>query len=410
MRNREKGGYPVSTLGDTEIAIVGGGPVGMVAALSLHKRGVSVVVIEAEPDRLRAEWRGSTLHPPTLEILDDLGVAAPILESGVRLDRMVYRDLEIDKEASFPYALLAEHTRFPFRLQYEQYKVIRHLKEALKVRGVPVLYEHTVTAVEQDSSGVTLAIDAGGTESTLKAEWLLAADGAHSEVRKALQVDFPGFTYPTQSLVVATPFAIEDHVDDLPPVSYWSGPRGRVSVIRTPDIWRIAMTTELGVDETYEYQGNNPHPAFFDGLRMLLGGTVDISSIGIEQHQFYRSHQRLAATFRVGRVLLAGDAAHLSSTTGGMGLNSGIHDAHQVAVAFESRDQDAALRKYAQGRRAAAEKLIQPMTTNSRTETDLLDLSQREARLDALRRQAADPVAAREHLYKAAMLGAAGLH
>lgn len=399
----------MSTIGNTEVAIVGGGPVGMVAALSLHKRGVPVVVIESEPDRLRAEWRGSTLHPPTLEILDDLGVAGPILENGVRLDRMVYRDLEIDKEASFPYALLAEHTRFPFRLQYEQYKVIRHLKDALKASGVPVLYRHTVTAFEQDDTGVKLTVDADGKQHVLAAEWLLAADGAHSATRRSLGVEFPGFTYPTQSLVVATPFPLEEHVADLPPVSYWSGPRGRVSVIRTPDIWRVAMTTKLGVDDSYEYAGDNPHPAFSDGLNLLLGGKVDTASIGIEQHQFYRSHQRLAATFRVGRVLLAGDAAHLSSTTGGMGLNSGVHDAHQFAVAFESGGTDASLLAYAQGRRAVAERLVQPMTTNNRSDTDLLDISHREARLDELRRQAADPAAARDHLYDAAMLRAAGL-
>lgn len=399
----------MSTSLDARVAIVGGGPAGMVAALALHQRGVAVTVIESDPDQVRSEWRGSTLHPPTLEIFDDLGFAEPILENGVRLERMVYRDLELEEEASFPYELISEFTRFPFRLQYEQYKVLRHLKDALVANDIPVLYEHTVTEFAQDDEAVTIKIESHGTTTTLKAEYLLAADGAHSTVRKSLKLDFPGFTYPTQSLIVATPFEFESHVDGLPPVSYWSGPRGRVSVIRTPDIWRLAISTGLSVDDEYEYHGDNPHPAFVDGMNLLLDGAVDPLSIEIKQHQFYRSHQRLASKLRVGRVLLAGDAAHLASTTGGMGLNSGVHDAHQFAVAFEKDDLDAALDAYAEGRRSVAEKLVQPMTTDNRAGTDLLDRTHRLTRLKELQVQASHHGTARDHLYRAAMLGAAGL-
>lgn len=394
---------------DTRVAIVGAGPVGMVAALGLHRIGVPAIIIESEPDQVRSEWRGSTLHPPTLEIFDELGIADPILEHGVRLERMVYRDLELGGEASFPYDAISDETRFPFRLQYEQYKVLRHLKDALVERGIPVLYEHTVTRFEQDDASVSITVEAEGREQTIRAEWLLAADGAHSIVRKSLGIEFPGFTYPTQSLVVATPLAFEQYVDDLPPVSYWSGPRGRVSVIRTPDVWRIAITTSLGVDDDYEYNGDNPHPSFIDGMNLLLKGAIDPLTIELKQHQFYRSHQRLASTFRVGRVLLAGDAAHLASTTGGMGLNSGVHDANQLVQAFGRDDLDTALTAYAEGRRSISEKLVQPMTTDNRTGTDLLDPRHRQQRLDDLRAEAGNPATAREHIYRAAMLGASGL-
>jgi 3-(3-hydroxy-phenyl)propionate hydroxylase len=381
----------------------------MVAALGLHRIGVPAIVIESAPDEVRTEWRGSTLHPPTLEIFDELGIADPILEHGVRLERMVYRDLELDGEASFPYSVIAEETRFPFRLQYEQYKVLRHLKDALAERAIPVLYEHRVTGFDQSDDSVAITVESHGAEQTLRAEWMIAADGAHSIVRKALGVEFPGFTYPTQSLVVATPLALENYVSDLTPVSYWSGPRGRVSVIRTPDIWRVAITTNLGVDDEYEYTGDNPHPSFIDGMGLLLNNAVAPHTIELKQHQFYRSHQRLASTFRVGRVLLAGDAAHLASTTGGMGLNSGVHDAHQLVLAFTQDDTDTALNAYAEGRRTVSEKLVQPMTTDNRTGTDLLDPAHRKQRLDDLRAQAADPVSAKEHIFRAAMLGASGL-
>src|SRR5690625_7695488 len=80
-----------------EVAIVGGGPVGLVTALALHHHGIEATVIEAKPDEDNSEWRGSTLHPPTIKMLDDLGVGAPILENGVRLSSLVYRDLELDE-------------------------------------------------------------------------------------------------------------------------------------------------------------------------------------------------------------------------------------------------------------------------------------------------------------------------
>ena len=393
----------------TQVAVVGGGPVGMVAALALHAKGVGVMVVEAEPDQYRAEWRGSTLHPPTLEIFDELGIADPILSDGVRLTHMVYRDLELPIEAAFPYQPLEDATRFPFRLQYEQYKVIRHLKAKLKELEIPVLYEHTLTSFEQHDHGVRLNIDTHESSMHIDAEWVLAADGAHSAVRKQLEMPFPGFTYPTQSLVVATPFLLEEYVEDLPPVSYWNGPRGRVSVIRTPDIWRIAITTDLSVDDSYEYLGDNPHPSFIDGMQLLLKGAVDPREIPLAQHQFYRSHQRLADQFRVGRVFLAGDAAHLSSTTGGMGLNSGVHDAYQFAQAFDRDDLDAALEDYAEGRRAASEKTIQPMTTSNRMGTDLLDREHREARIKELQEQANDPSRAYSFVANSSMIYSHGL-
>lgn len=392
----------------TQVIIAGGGPVGLLAALSLHQRGVRVLVLESSADERRAEWRGSTLHPPTLEILDDLGIADPVLDGGVRVDQLVYRDLELPGEASFSYEHIADLTRFPFRLQYEQYKIINLLKEALTAAKVPVFYEHVVTAVAQDNESVTVRATSAGEETTFTGDWLLAADGAHSEIRKSLGIEFPGFTYPTQSLVVATGLQLDNYVD-LPPVSYWTGPWGRLSAIRTPDIWRVTITTSLGTNEDFDFRDGNPHPLFVQSMELLLGTKIAAKKFEIQQHQVYRSHQRLASSFDHGRVYLAGDAAHLTSTTGGMGLNSGIHDAHQFALAFREDDLRTALGAYAFGRRRVAEETVQPVTTGTRKGVDLLDRDRRQARLDELRRQAKDPRSAREHIFDAAMLGAAGV-
>src|SRR5699024_4966176 len=146
---------------------------------------------------------------------------------------------------------------------------------------------------------------------------------AHSSVRNALGLEFSGFTYAAQSLVVATPFPFEKYVDQMTPVTYWSGPHGRVSTIRTPDLWRVAITTDVPAGELPDAHNTNPHHAFTNMVRTMFAGQVEPRAIELRQHQFYRSHQKVAETFRVGRVLLAGDAAHLASTTGGTGFNSG---------------------------------------------------------------------------------------
>ncbi len=392
------------------IIIVGGGPVGMVTALALERRGIPAVILESGPDELRSEWRGSTIHPPTAEILDDLGLAPQILDNAVHLDRLTYRDLELSGEASFNYSLLDGLTRFPFRMQYEQYKLVRLLKSTLVEHNIETRYDHEVVDLRQDDAGVALEVDVAGERRTFTSNWVIGTDGAHSTVRKVLGVPFPGFTYPFQSLVAATPFAFDEYLPGLSPVSYWTGPRGRFSLIRTPDVWRIAVSTSTTADETYVREGDRPHADFLAGVDLLLSGKVDPLGIELQQHQMYRTHQRLAETFKIGRVLLAGDAAHLTSTTGGMGLNSGIHDASALANAFGTPDENAALEEYAEGRRRLAEQVIQPMTTQRRQGTDLSNMDARRERLANLISLASNEETAREHLVGTSMLHVSGLN
>ena len=397
------------TAGAEPVYIVGGGPVGMITALELESYGIQATILESGADELRSEWRGSTLHPPTIEILDGLGLSADILNEGVRLERLCYRDLELEGEASFEYNLLAGLTRFPFRVQFEQYKLIRLLKRALNERRVETRYGCAVVGLHQDDDGVELEVESGSARDTIRSRWAIGADGAHSTVRKAVQVSFPGFTYPFQSLVVATRFPFDVYLPDVSPVTYWTGPRGRFSLIRTPDIWRIALTTDTRSGEAFVRQGSQPHSHFISDVELLFRGKVDPLEMKLEQHQMYRTHQRLAATFRCKNVLLAGDAAHLSSTTGGMGLNSGIHDAHALANAFGQHDRESSLTAYADGRRRMAEEIIQPLTTSSRQGTDLSSVAARADRLANLVNLASDPSKAQQYLVRASMLDVAGL-
>ncbi len=388
---------------EAPVAVLGGGPVGMVTALALARRDIPVVVFERGDDEVRSEWRGSTVHPPTLELLDELDLAAPMLKEAVRVRRLDYRDLELEESARFPYELLEGETRYPFRLQYEQYKLVRQLRRAVaEAPNVDIRFGHDVVGLRQDDTRVELELAVGDDRTVVACQWAVAADGAHSTARKLLDVPFPGFTYPFLSLVVATPFRFEDVVPDLGEVGYWSGPRGRFSLIRTPDVWRAALSTDTGVDEE---PPPGTHPDFLADVRLLLPGQQDPGELPLSQHQMYRSHQRLAASFRIGRVLLAGDAAHLSSTTGGMGLNSGIHDGVAVATALAAPDPEAATAEYAQRRRSIAERFVQPATTESRTSADAVDSAGRRERLIRLRALADDPAEARKYLRRVSMLG-----
>ncbi|MEH1029515.1 NAD(P)/FAD-dependent oxidoreductase [Micromonospora profundi] len=385
------------------VVVLGGGPVGMVTALALARRDIPVIVLERGPDEVRSEWRGSTVHPPTTELLDELDLAAPLLKEAVRVHRLDYRDLELTESACFSYEALEGETRYPFRLQYEQYKLVWLLRRAVaETPNVDIRFGHDVVGLRQDDTHVELDVTVDGAPSVVSAQWVVAADGAHSTARKLLDVPFPGFTYPTLSLVVATPFRFEDAVPDLGAVGYWSGPKGRFSLIRTPDIWRAALSTGTGVDDE---PPSGTHPAFLAAVDLLLGGTPDARELPLSQHQTYRSHQRLAESFRIGRVLLAGDAAHLSSTTGGMGLNSGIHDAVAVAIALAEPDPDTATSEYAQRRRSIAERFVQPTTTENRTSADGVELAGRRERLLRLRALADNPEDARNYLRRVSMLG-----
>jgi 3-(3-hydroxy-phenyl)propionate hydroxylase len=395
---------------DTAVVVVGAGPVGLVAALGFAAHGVDCVVFEAGPRELRPEWRGSTLHPPTLEILDRIGLADRAVQGGVRVDALQYRDLVLDHVVTINLTVLEGRTTYPFRLQYEQYKLLRQLRDAAGTSAhVAIHYEHEVVGVEpgDDATAARVTVERpDGTRHRVSARWVVAADGSHSTIRRALGVTMTGDTHPMSSLVVASDLAFDEAVPGLGPVSYWSGPGGRLSLIRTPDTWRVALTiSRLVVGDDVV------HPDFL-GAMALLVGVRDWTDL--RQHQTYRSHQRVADTFQVGRVVLAGDAAHLTATTGGMGLNAGVHDAHELVGAIApaivgGTDDHAAAAAAAASRQRIALELVQPATRAARLSADVTDEQTRKKRLDELQAIADDPIRLTDFVTTASMLDAVDL-
>ena len=396
-----------------QVIIAGAGPVGLVTALGLAQKGIKVLVLEKNSVEVPPQWRGSTIHPPTLAIFDELGLANEIIEGAIKVEVLQYRDLEIADVVNFDYDCLDGLVKFPFRLQYEQYKVLKLLRNTAAANpNIELKYDSVIDSVSQNSDGVSVQVANNGATNILRAGWLVGADGSHSAVRKALDIELDGFTYPYPTTVVATPFKFEDKFPGLAPVTYWSGPTGRLSMIRTPDIWRIAMTTPLeGVDIASDDRGSISEPSqdFIIAIELLLKllPGVTLTDLELKQYEVYRSHQRIAREFSVKRIALAGDAAHLTTTNGGMGLNSGVQDAAALVkalVAAIAQNSDLPISQYAKERKEFCANFLQPTTTTNHKTVDNPDYEARKSRLTELLADTNNPEIVKQVIGRASMI------
>ena len=191
------------------VIVVGAGPVGLTAALALGRRGIPTVLVTAEPE-LVMELRGSTFHPPTLDLLDEFGVVPRMIDVGLKAPTWQFRDRETGPVATFDLSMLAGDTNHPYRVQCEQWKLMRFLEEELrKLPGSDIRFGHEVTSVRPDDESVTVTAETSSGPVSLTGRYVIAADGARSAVRRSLAVDFEGFTYPELFLIASTDFRFE---------------------------------------------------------------------------------------------------------------------------------------------------------------------------------------------------------
>lgn len=257
------------------VIIAGSGPAGSALALYLAQRNIPVLVLEKEPS-LPIDLRASTFHPPSLEMLNQLGVAAPMIARGLVVDRYQYRDRRTGDVAGFDMSLIADETLLPFRLQLEQYEM-------------------------------TLLVNR------------MLADYHCAEVRFGHQV--LGFTYDEKFLVASTDFPFEEAFDQLAWVNYVADPEEWCVILRTDKLWRVLWPTDPAIEDEQHFLRDHY-------LQGRLHHLHDISGdYNIGHRTLYHVHQRVAETYYRGRVALVGDACHINNPLGGMGMNGGLHDA-----------------------------------------------------------------------------------
>ena len=310
-----------------DVVIVGAGPVGLCLALLLSERGIAVRVLEAER-AVNRDLRASTFHPPTLDLLEPFGVTEDLIGQGLICPHWQIRLHPSGERAVFDLAVLADDTRHPYRLQCEQWKLSTALLErVLRSPRVQVDFGARVKAVVADDGGVTVELTTSTGRERLRAAYVVGCDGARSIVREFVGIEFEGAAYPETTLLATTVFPFEQHLEGLSNVSYCWKDGGNFSLLKVPGRWRVSIYP----DESLPLDAQMTEQALDTSLQAIVPRSEPYE---IREPRPYRVHMRLASSYRRGRVLLAGDAAHLNAPAGGMGLNGGIHDAFELSAAL----------------------------------------------------------------------------
>ncbi len=384
-----------------QVLVAGAGPVGTTAAFRLAQAGIDVLVVEALP-ACPDDMRASTMHPPTLDMLDTLGVLPELEAQGLRAPVYHYRNRRSGEVIAFDMGELSDVSAHPYRLQCEQFKLARLMVKRLEaLRPGTVKFLHRLVGVQQDADGVTVQLETPFSIETVRADYLIGADGANSSVRKWTGTDFDGFTYPERFLTLSTDYPIEQHFDRLVSVNYVADLEEWCVLLRVPAFWRILVPTHSAMSDQ-ELLSDAYKNAVVERLAMN-GAAVQTS-----HRTLYRVHQRVAKQFRAGRILLAGDAAHLNNPLGGFGMNSGIHDVWNLTgrllqILQEQGDADQLLDQYDRQRRSIAHSFVQSQTIENKRLLESGDGEQRSAMEIQLEGVARDPERRRAYLMRQSM-------
>ena len=381
----------------SRVIVAGAGPVGLTAATLLARAGIPVTVLEAGP-ALSLESRASTFHPPTLDMLDELGATAPLIAQGLIAPVLQYRTRQ-ELIAAFDFGLIADATRHPYRVQAEQFKLTAILLDiAATYPDFDIRFGAEVTSVTQDARGVQVHLSSN---EVVQGAWLIAADGASSPSRKSLGVAFEGFTWDERFLVVSTPFDFAAHIPGLSSVSYVADPERWHFYLQIPGLWRMMFPVAPGLSD----EAAIAHAHVQDMMASLIPGRrgYDVSHVTL-----YRVHQRTAAQYRVGRVFLAGDAAHVNNPLGGMGMNGGIHDAWNIATrladAWHGNAPEASLDLYERQRRTVNLEYVQAQTIRNKRNLEAKDPAAFQDFQARMRRTVTDRAASHAYLLDIAMI------
>jgi 3-(3-hydroxy-phenyl)propionate hydroxylase len=388
------------------IIVVGAGPVGVVAGLACAQNGFTVTLLEAE-SKVDDSPRAATTHPATLEMIDRLGLIEPFIAQGLVARYFHFWDRPArTRVAEFDHDLLRDETRFPFVVQTEQHKLAN--MGLVRLRDYPesdIRFETRVTAVRQDAGTVTATAEGPNGTEEFRADYLIGADGGRSTVRKALDIEFEGYTWPERFLI----FTVMDDFQQLLDCcyrNYFADPQEWVNLFKIAGDdgkgrWRICFPAQ--VNEPDEHALNEV--AIHDRIQHAF---PKAGPYNLVHRNLYKTHQRVAAKFRVGRVFLSGDAAHVNNPIGGLGLNCGIHDAMELADTLRQfvggPADESLLERYERRRRTMNIEFVQQATVANKKRLEESDPKVRRANMDELRARSEDPVRHKEFLMRTSLI------
>jgi 3-(3-hydroxy-phenyl)propionate hydroxylase len=376
-----------------QVLVVGGGPVGAVTAYALARAGIDVLLVEAAND-CHEDMRASTIHPPTLDMLAELDLLDTLEAQGLRAPVYQYRNRRTNEVLNFDMGELADISEHPYRLQCEQFKLARLATSQIADRAK---FGERLIYCEADDTGVNVVCERALDVARYRADYVIAADGANSLVRKLLGVQFEGFTYPEKFLTLSTTYPIDKHFNDLEHVAYVADRDEWCVLLRVPEFWRVLVPANSDLSDEDVLSDTNKNGVFSG----LLG--IDGKAIETSHRTIYRVHQRVAQSYNHGRVILAGDAAHLNNPLGGFGMNSGIHDAWNLVdklkrILIDREAAEPLLALYDRQRRTIMNEFVQAQTIANHD--DMVDA---DARQEKLAKVLADPESRRAYLLRQSM-------
>ncbi|MFY9692204.1 MAG: FAD-dependent monooxygenase [Xanthobacteraceae bacterium] len=393
------------------VIVVGAGPVGVIATLALVRKGIPVLLIEAEPEPVE-DQRAATIHAPTLEMLADLGLRqqafADDASGGFQAPLFQFRDRATGElVATFDIRLLEGEVPYPFVLQWEQYKLVRAALPLLAENGLAeVRFATKLIGLTQHAGYVDVTVETRGEVEKLCGAYVIGTDGGRSTVRRLAEIEFEGFTWEERFIKIATSFDFVSAGTGYCTRNYFSDPDEWLNLFKVkgngpPGYWRGIMPVPF--DESDE------QAISMDSIQRRLHGIYDKSGdFDIPYFALYTVHQRVAATFNKARVLLAGDAAHVNNPIGGMGMNGGLHDAvnlaDKLADVWFGRAEASVFDRYTRQRRKAQIDFVQAQSIQNKKTLGEKDPATRRKHLDDLRRISEDVARHKAYLYRSSLI------
>jgi len=391
-------------MANPQVIVAGAGPVGLLTALALAKRDVSVLVLEAEPD-LTVDLRAGTYHPPSLEMMAPYGITDDMLKTAIKVPLWQIRDRTEGVIVDWDLSVIGDLTPYPYRVHLEQHWLTPIIRSKLReCPNVEVRFSHEVTDFAQSADKVAVTAKTPGGVERLKAEWLVGADGGRSAVRRAMGVGFEGYTWPERFLVASTHYDYEPHGFRLN--TYVADPVEWNAMFKMPGdgppgLWRVLFPVPPEEDEVAALSEENVE-------RLMQGFQPKAGRYAIRYKSIYKVHQRIASDFRVGRALLAGDAAHLNNPIGAFGLNGGIHDAINLAGKLgkvcRGEGPESLLDLYVRQRRTVNLEYVQEFSIRNLKRLTARTAEERRRNFDELRRAASTREGSRNFLLISSMI------